>query len=465
MPAPRIMIAALRGGAGKTVISTGISAALARRGLRVTAFKKGPDYIDAGWLTLASGIPCRNLDLYLSTPDQVRASFFSRTGPGDLAVIEANRGLFDGIDVSGATSSAELAKLLCCPVLLILDCTKTTRTLAALVLGCSHFDPEVDIRGVILNRVSGSRHEKNIRQNIERHAGIPVLGAVPKLPGEDFPERHLGLLPTHEHREAESSLNRAAEMAEKYLDLTAILSVARSPLQEIPPPLQPDSVPFQDGAAPVIGVARDAAFQFYYPENLEALVEAGARVLFFSLLSGPIPEMDGLYLGGGFPETNAEALSANLAAREKIRELALSGLPVYAECGGLMYLCRDLLYRDRTFPMAGVFPATVSVDKRPVGHGYTRARVDAENPFYAPGTLLLGHEFHYSRIVSWHGPPASMAFSMERGKGVESGRDGLVLGNTLATYTHIHATGTPQWAQALVSASRSRKASRRELAP
>ncbi|MBI5843383.1 MAG: cobyrinate a,c-diamide synthase [Deltaproteobacteria bacterium] len=456
MVVPRIIFSALRGGSGKTIITTGVIAAWTKSGRSVTPFKKGPDYIDAGWLTLAALRPCRNLDTFMVPPNLVKSAFCRHSDPSSIAVIEGNRGLFDGMDTEGSTSTAELAKLLTCPVIMIADCTKSTRTVAAMILGCSHFDPHVDIRGVILNRVAGTRHENNVRANIERHVGIPVMGAIPNLSREDFPERHMGLVPAPEHEWAGAAVSRAAEVAEKYLDLNGLFSVAGSPIlpgvsghdacENIPPRKS------GAGRRPRIGVVRDSAFQFYYPENIEALTEAGAEVVIVSLLPGAVlPDLDGLYIGGGFPETHARELSENADAREKVRAWAEAGLPIYAECGGLMYLSREIRLPSGTYPMAGVVPASISLCEKPAGHGYTMVRVTGQNPFYPVGTELRGHEFHYSKVESFEGDPASLAFSMNRGKGMIKGMDGFSANNVLATYTHIHALGTPDWAHAFVA--------------
>jgi len=453
---PRITIAGLRGGSGKTILSVGLIAALNASGKNVVPFKKGPDYIDAGWLSLAAGKSCSNLDTFLVDPAEALRLFLRRARPESISVIEGNRGLFDSIDPEGSTSTAELAKLLVCPVVLMVDCTKTTRTMAALLLGCSHFDPQVDIRGVVLNRVAGSRHEKKLSDNIEKHVGIPVLGAFPKLTGADFPERHMGLLPTPEHARARESVVAMGKMVKQYVDVDAVANIARTPL--IPAPGQPETpaakAPPVVNGRPVVGVAMDSAFTFYYPENIEALENAGAVVKPVSLLSGEgLSEIDALYIGGGFPETHAEALSANPVLSGELKDLVEKGLPVYAECGGLMVLGRELVSGEKTFPMAGVLPVRFGLSERPVGHGYTVCEVQGENPFYPRGTVLKGHEFHYSYPLDFTGPEDSLAFAMTRGKGFACRRDGIVHKNVLATYTHVHALGTPQWAPALVAAA------------
>ncbi|MBE9582136.1 MAG: cobyrinate a,c-diamide synthase, partial [Proteobacteria bacterium] len=452
MAFPRIVISALRGGSGKTIVSLGLIASWRKRGMAVAPFKKGPDYIDAGWLALAAGRPCHNLDAFLMPAENILLSFTRHTLASDVAVIEGNRGLYDGIDLEGASSTSELAKLLKAPVVLVIDCTKSTRTVAAVVQGCIRFDPDVRICGVILNRIAGARHESILRQTVEHYCAVPVLGAIPRIKAEAFPERHMGLVPTPEHGWADTSIEKAADMAEQYLDLERLLGIAREALplvaNEIPPgPPLTLTPPFDKGgqggfrrtskdSPPRIGVIRDAAFQFYYPENLEALEAAGAEVVTVSALTDPgLPSLDGLYIGGGFPETQAQALAENQGFRQDVRRLAEDGLPVYAECGGLMYLGESLVLDGVTYPMAGVLPVVFGFSRRPEGHGYTIFEVEKPNPYFETGMRVRGHEFHYSKVLSWKGKPENLAFRMVRGEGFDGKGDGLCYKNTLATYT------------------------------
>jgi len=476
---PGIIISALRGGSGKTIFSVGIIAALTRRGLIISPFKKGPDYIDAGWLALAAGRQCYNLDTYLISKETIRNSFDCYLKDSDLAIVEGNRGLYDSIERTGQTSTAELAKFLDLPVVLCIDGTKTTRTMAAVVMGCQHFDPEVKIKGVILNRVAGPRHENNLRTCIEHYCDLPVLGAVPKLRTQAFPERHMGLVPTPEHSWANTSIQKISDIISKHIDLEEILRIARysgtlrykaaaaKPSNQIeirsqrePQELTASSVCFEkvetSGPVPKIGVVQDSAFQFYYPENLESLTAAGAELVFTSPLSEKtLPKVDALYIGGGFPETHARELAENETYRNHILALAENGLPVYAECGGLMYLGKQLQLEDDVYDMVGFFPLVFSLHKRPQGHGYTIINVDRENPFYAVGTQIRGHEFHYSKVIASPDMSEQLAFQVERGAGIANGRDGICRKNVLATYTHIHALGTREWARQLVAQARS----------
>ena len=470
MDFPRILIAALRGGSGKTILSIGLTAAWKSVGKQITPFKKGPDYIDAGWLALAAGRPCYNLDTFLTQKELILESFLRHSINGDISVIEGNRGLYDGIDIQGSTSTAELAKLLNTPVILCIDCTKSTRTMAAAVLGCVTFDPDTKIKGVILNRVAGPRHEKVLRRNIEHYCGIPVLGSVPKLDWQDFPERHMGLLPTPEHGWAKDSIQAASQLATRYLDLEALaavadnagdLSVSHAFQERILAKAQSlgDSNP---KPRPRIGIIKDSAFQFYYPENIEALEAAGAEIIVISpLASDTIPPIDALYIGGGFPETHAQQLARNVAFREQLKSLAKEGFPIYAECGGLMYLGEELVLDETSFPMAGVLPVVFGFSKKPQGHGYTVVTVEHPNPYFNVGTQLKGHEFHYSRVLNWRGTDNDLAFNMKRGAGFINHRDGVCYKNVLATYTHIHALGTPLWAKAMVRNAVSYKKSKK----
>ena len=458
---PRLLLAALRGGAGKTTLTLGLLAAWRAQGRKLVPFKKGPDYIDPAWHALAAGCPSHNLDPFLMEGDQIVALVARHASSGDGLLIEGNRGLYDGLDAKGTSSTAELAKALATPVVLVVDCTMRTRTTAALVLGCQHFDPLTPIRGVILNQIARPRHESLIRSAIEHYCGLPVLGALPRLKCAVFPERHMGLVPPQEHAKALKAVNTARDLAQRYLDLDGLWQVAANapPLPEakLPEPLSLAGEPV------TIGIIRDSAFQFYYPENLEALEQQGARLVEVNALEDPLlpPELDGLYIGGGFPETHARQLSKNLSFRNAIKGAAQAGLPIYAECGGLMYLGEAIVTPDGRFPMVGLFPYEFIMDKRPQGHGYTILEVAQDNPFFPAGTILKGHEFHYSRIQPAPGPQESLVFKVNRGAGLGGQREGLVYQNVLATYTHLHALGSPLWAPALVRRAREcRQASR-----
>jgi len=449
---PRLTIAGLGGDAGKTAISVGLCRLWQRRGYRVIPFKKGPDYIDMGWLGKGADHTCYNVDLFLMNRDQILSSFSLNTRDADIALIEGNRGLYDGMDPEGSVSTAEIAKILRTPVVIVVDCTKVTRTLAAMILGCQMLDPKVPVKGVVLNRLAGLRHESVIRESIEKYCNLPVIGAIPRLENIAFPGRHLGLLPHQEHPGAEDAIDKAAEVIAKYLNTEQLRQIAlHAPLLESIPEEYPESTETRVS----IGVIRDSAFQFYYPENIDALKRAGAELIEFSALADNLPDsLDALYIGGGFPETHAPALSANHGLRQSIKDAAEQGLPIYAECGGLMYLCEKLTWGGKAYPMVGVFPAVIGVSKKPQGHGYTITEVEATNPYLAIGEILRGHEFHYSYVAEMKAKEGVyFAFRMHKGEGIKREKDGLCYKNVLATYTHLHALGTGQWATGIIRAA------------
>ncbi len=453
---PRVITAALSGGAGKTLITVGLIASLKRRGMLVGAFKKGPDYIDAGWLGLASREVCYNLDTYLFPQDVVTTSFVRRSLGKQISVVEGNRGLFDGVDKEGAYSTAELAKLLKAPVVLIVDATKMTRTAAALVLGCRQFDKDLNVGAVILNRVAGHRHEQILRRSIEEAVSVPVIGSVRKLALRNFPQRHLGLLPLHEHPGALEFIDDAANIVEESIDVESLIALASRAKALESFRTHPVEHLEADSTKPSvrIGVVRDSAFQFYYPENLEALSEAGAELVEVSALAEePLPRLDALYIGGGFPETHADRLAGNRIFKQSVLDEIKGGLPVYAECGGLMYLSRRLLIDGTAYPMVGAFTMDTILERRPQGLGYIHVEVTAPNPFYPCGAKLTGHEFHYSSVRVPDNSSASCAFRVLRGHGIDGNRDGVCYLNAFGTYVHVHALGEPLWAKGMINAA------------
>ena len=445
-----LVIAGLAGGSGKSVVSVGITAHLADQGYNVVPFKKGPDYIDAGWMALAAGKNCYNLDPYLMSDKAIQASFDKHSKAAEFVIVEGNRGLYDGVNASGGYSTAELAILLELPVILVVNCTKTTRTVAAMVLGCKMLDSRVNIRGVILNHIATERQRKIVTAAVEEATGIPVLGVVPRMKKDIFPMRHLGMIPHQEYTGSTDAISFLADTMANNLDIERLESL----MEEIPPAVdRTNSIkkpPHNDGKVK-IGVIQDAAFQFYYAENLEALEAAGAQIVPINALQDTtLPLIDGLYIGGGFPETSARELAANEAFRNSIKLAAVNGMPIYAECGGLIYLGESIVLEGKEFPLAGVFPVRFGMSTKPQAHGYSIFEVDQQNPFYALNTTVKGHEFRYSTVLEWRGSENDLVFKMQRGKGFIDGRDGLNYNNVLGLYTHIHAEGTPEWAPEFV---------------
>lgn len=454
---PRLVVAAVRGGSGKTTLALGLIQALREKGHKVAPFKKGPDYIDPFWHSEAAQSPCRNLDPYMMGAAQAQRSFYHHSQGFDCAIVEGNRGLYDGKDLQGTFSTAELAKLLDAPVVMVLNCAMATRTVAAIALGMKNFDPDLNLAGVVLNPVGTARQEKLIRSSIEQYTDLKVLGAVPRL-SLDMPERHMGLVPPQEHEKVAAALHNVAELVASHVDMDQLWDVmcdtAPLPRQDPPQGLAPAQAP--SSGRPRIGVIQDAAFGFYYPENLEALQNHGAELVFCSALTdAALPNVDGLYIGGGFPETHAGQLEANDSFRRSVREAAEAGLPIYAECGGLMFLGRHLITRDgRAHAMAGIFPVDFAMQAKPQGHGYSHCKVAADNPYLSLGAEFQAHEFHYSLPIIDPKAKLNFAYEVLRGKGIQQGMGGLIYKNVMATYHHIHALGLPQWAPALVAAAR-----------
>lgn len=451
---PRLVIAGLSGDSGKTMVCLSLVAALRRHGLGVAVFKKGPDYIDSAWLSLVAGRNCYNLDTFMVEQQLVYKSFIRRATGSDIAIVEGNRGIFDGRDENGANSTAELAKLLRAPVILLVNAAKSTRTIAAIVKGCLNFDPDVDIRGIILNNVAGERHRKVIEESIARYCDIPVVGVIPaKAMGQCLiPQRHLGLIPPTEYEKLDSIESTAAEIAENHLRIDQLQIIAESAA-----PLEYDEIEME-GASDTeptvkakIGYFSDSAFTFYYPESLEALRGHGAELIPISpLVQRTLPDIDGLYMGGGFPETHSEKLASNRPMLEAVKKAASNGMPIYAECGGLIYLSASLEADGCRYPMSAVFDLHLKLGKKPAGHGYVLAEIDKPNPFFEKGTLIKGHEFHYTSPVEFASERFYTCFKLQTGAGISDGRDGLAFKNTLAGYLHIHSDGVKTWAPAFV---------------
>ena len=459
---PRLVVSSISGGGGKTLLSLGLARAFAQDGHAVLPFKKGPDYIDAAWLAAAAGRPATNLDPFFLNGDRLRAQMghAARTlltdseRPRALAVIEGNRGLFDGLDLDGSCSTSALARELRVPVVLTINVTKMTRTVAALLQGLEHFEQGVHFAGVVLNRTGSARHASYVRQSIERYTDFRVLGELPRLKTNLLPERHMGLASLRGDELADSARSALEELAafiREHVDLQAVVRAAHAA-----PALTcgsfwqtPERSPEY---RPCIGYVRDACLWFYYRENLEALERAGARLVRLSL-SDPVwpwegaDGLDGLYLGGGFPEDFLDQLEGNPRLQE-IARFSEKGFPVYAECGGLMILSRSVRSGQRCTKMAGALPLDIEFCPRPQGLGYVRGTIVRPNPFYAEGTLLSGHEFHYSRVLNASAGEAAV-LGLERGMGLGQGRDGLIVGNTWGSYTHIFAPAVPGWAEGL----------------
>jgi cobyrinic acid a,c-diamide synthase len=439
----RLFISAAHKSSGKTTLCIGLCAALRARGEAVQPFKKGPDYIDPQWLGLAAGRPCYNLDPYLNGADDIRAEFAQRMRGATLGLVEGNKGLYDGLALDGSNSNAALAAMIGAPVVLVIDARGMTRGIAPLILGYQAFDPGIRIAGVILNQLGGSRHEAKLRAVIAHYTGVPVLGAVQHDELMTIAERHLGLVPSNEADGARRRIDQIAAHVAAQVDLDQLLAVSR----QAPPLAAREPAAQAAGGRPVrIGIARDAAFGFYYPGDLEALRSAGAELVSFDALhAGHLPPVDGLFIGGGFPETHMEALAANASLRRDLHDAIEAGLPAYAECGGLMYLARCIQWNGRRAGMVGVIPADIVVHRRPVGRGYVHLRETGRGPWpRPPAQLVHAHEFHYSSVENL-APGAEFAYDVERGHGIDGRHDGIVHRNLLASYAHLRDVAGNHW--------------------
>jgi cobyrinic acid a,c-diamide synthase len=478
---PRIVIAAAASSAGKTTIAAGLIAALRRQGLAVQPFKCGPDYIDPSYHERAAGRPCRNLDAWMLDDAQLLEGFSRACRDADIAVIEGVMGLFDGSNWHDErASTAYIAKLLDAPVLLVVDIAGAARSAAAVVLGCQHFDPELTLRGVVLNFAGSEGHAMGCAEAITAKTGVPMLGWLPRDSTLEIPERHLGLVPGGEHLDSNILIAAIADAVGKRFDLAAITDIARSaaamPRCSAAEPAGDTQVPTAADAArgdmqdvqaaadtargeldvgsassstrrttrpPVIAVARDAAFCFYYPENLELLSDAGAQIEFFSPLHGerPHPSAAGVYLGGGYPELHAAALTSNQGLWDALKDLRAQDAPIYAECGGFMALTQGLIDGEgRLWPMAGLVPGVARMTEKLAALGYRHATALRANLLTDVGEVLRGHEFRYSNW-SCDGPIAGQTLAWQvRGTRANAPADsgGFVSGNLLASYLHIH---------------------------
>ena len=446
----RMLISAAHKSSGKTMVSIGLCAAFKARGHLVQPFKKGPDYIDPMWLSLAAGRPCRNLDLYLMDEDDVVATYAHHSSALDL--VEGNKGLYDGLSLDGSNSNAALAKLLDLPVFLVIDARGMTRGIAPLILGYQAFDKDIQIAGVILNKLGGSRHEAKLREVIEHYTDVPVVGAIQYDERLSIIERHLGLMPSNESIAAAAKIKQIGEAIAEQVDLDRMLALSKKMPVKTPSTATISQLPM--GERVRIGIARDRAFGFYYADDLDALEAAGAELVPFDALSDThLPDVDGLYIGGGFPEACAIELEANSALRAEIRQAIADGLPAYAECGGLMYLSRSITYEGRSYDMVGAIPGDVVMHAKPVGRGYVHLKEDEAHPWPRPSVTvntIKAHEFHYSSLENLP-PGMKYAYHVERGCGITGKQDGLIINNLLASYTHLRTIGSCYWATRFVA--------------
>lgn len=451
---PRVFISAAHKSSGKTTLTLGLAAALHARGHAVQPFKKGPDYIDPLWLGMAAQRPCYNLDFHMMQRAEIEQQFARAAASARISLVEGNKGLYDGLDLDGSNSNAALAKLLAAPVVLVIDARGMTRGVAPLILGYQAFDPDIRIAGVILNNLGGSRHESKLRAVIEHYTDVDVIGAVQHDASMQIAERHLGLVPANEQDAARARIRHVGERVAAQVDLARLLEIADSaPAMAVLPPADTASA-----AAPVrIGIAHDPAFGFYYSEDLDSLRAANVELVEIDTLHAQaLPAVDGLIIGGGFPEIFMTELEANAALRKAIRSAIEAGLPTYAECGGLMYLSRQLSWQGQTREMVGVVPGDTVMHDRPVGRGYARLQPTGADRWQETAPIPA-HEFHYSSLENLPAD-AIYAYQVTRGHGIDGQHDGYQQHNLLAGYVHRRGSGAQGWIAPFLNQVRAHKA-------
>ncbi len=430
---------------GKTVVSLGLCATFKQQSLKVQAFKKGPDYIDPIWLAQASGNPCYNLDFYNMADDEIVRLYSNQSANSDLTIIEGNKGLFDGMSVTGGDANADLAKLLNIPVVLVIDSTGITRGIAPLLSGYQAFDKNVDIAGVILNKVASERHESKLIQAIEHYTDIPVLGYVRRSKALVIDERHLGLMPANETPQSQTFINKVASIIADQVDLNALMNLncIRSNKRIINSSTTKEKI--------TVAIAKDSAFGFYYQDDLDKFESLGAGIKYFDTLKdNNLPACDGLFIGGGFPEMQLKALNANQSLLAEIKTKIEQGLPTYVECGGLMYLTNSITYNNHTYPMAGVIDADTHMTPTPIGRGYVELAPTDEHCWSGVSKHIYAHEFHYSKLKNLN-PNTRYAFKVLRGVGVNNEFDGIIKHNLLASYTHLRNVAGNAWVAQFVN--------------
>ena len=446
----RLFISAAHKSSGKTTLSIGICAALTARGLSVAPYKKGPDYIDPMWLSRASKHDCHNLDFQTMTDDEMLATISLYSKNTDISIIEGNKGLFDGVALDGSNSNAAVAELTKTPIILVIDTQGMTRGIAPLLLGYQAFNKNIIIAGVILNKVGGPRHEKKLRDVIKQYTDITVIGAVPKLKELNITERHLGLIPSNEANDTNDVITKIAESIEKYVDLDKLIKIAGS--AEALPKSTYKIITEEKPQTLKVGIAKDAAFGFYYPGDLNAFKAEGVELIEFDTINDKtLPDVDALFIGGGFPESWMMELEENSTLRNQIKQAIESGLPAYAECGGLMYLSNSVNWQGKESKMVGAIPADITMNKKPQGRGYVSLQQTKDALWKKESHALdiYAHEFHYSGFKNLSeldsNSEIKYAYDMKRGSGITGMHDGLVYKNLLANYAHLRDTSRYHW--------------------
>lgn len=455
---PAFYLSATRKSSGKTTIGIGLCRALQQRSVAVQPFKKGPDYIDPMWLAAAAKRPCINLDFNTMSETEILGRWAKYGTDAEISIIEGNKGLFDGVALEGADSNAAMAELLGTPVLLVLDGEGLTRGVAPLLLGYQHFGPELNMAGVILNNLGGSRHESKIRNVIEHYTDIQVLGAIQQNDELLIRERHLGLVPRAEAHSSDNQIEHIAAKVAEGVNIEQLTVVANRAVKS---EARQFVASVQDDCPVIVAVARDSAFCFYYHDDLSEMQAQGATLKFFSPLEDKrLPVADALFLGGGFPETHAARLSHNTEMREAIKDFAGIGGIIYAECGGLMYLSRGISWKGRHFPMVGIVPGEIRMHKKPLGRGHVQLTMTDHHPWKAfmgdagsDEVQINAHEFHYASLENVD-REITCGWDVKRGYGLNGAQDGLIDGQVVAGFSHLRNTVNTPWVAAFLASIR-----------
>ncbi len=431
MKIPRLVLAGTTSGVGKTSITCAIIHALQKKGYSVQPFKVGPDYIDPSYLSSIAGKNAFNLDVWLMGKNRLLDSFVTNS-KSNISIIEGVMGYYDGFGGdSNFASTHHVASITKSPVILVIDASKAARSIAATALGFVKFHSNSRIKGIILNKIGSKKHEILCRKALEK-SKLPIIGVIQKNPDLDLQSRHLGLIPTEENTALKQKIKQTSKIISSSIDIKKILQIIQTP-----PPLKTPTTKLYKKPITTIAVALDSSFNFYYRDNLEALKREGANIKFFSpVRDKKLPQCDGIYIGGGFPEILGESLEKNQTMKKKIKQLSEENIPIYAECGGLMYLTKSIDYGKKTSKMVGIFDAETKMTKK-MKLNYTQGNIISKNIISDKKHALQGHEFHYSKLESVSSD-SKFAYELKIGEGIKNQLDGMIQDNTLASYGHLY---------------------------
>ena len=436
----KFLISSTKKSSGKTIVSIGLAGLATKLGYAVQTFKKGPDFIDPSWLNYASKKPCYNLDFNTMSDEEIKRMYKNKSIHSDIGIVEGTKGLFDGVATDGSDSNAQLAKLLKAEVILIIDCQGITRGIAPLMLGYKNFDKKINIKRVILNNVATTRHESKLLASISMYTDLTVLGSLPHIQ-EVVNERHLGLVPTFQEKNKKRILSKIISITKENIDYKKLYPIKKNNKKV----KKSSTRPISKRNKLRIGIAFDSSFGFYYQDDLDIIQKYGHKIKKINLIKdSELPKIDGLIIGGGFPEIQASELEKNSSMRSSIKDAVENDLPVYAECGGLMYLCNKLRFNNKTTKMCNVFDINVDMNNKPIGRGYTIVEAVPNHPWGLEVKDIHAHEFHYSSVKN-NNKKYTYAFNIKRGHGINGKRDGLLHKNALASFTHLRSTECFNW--------------------